>query len=282
VPDHPLKLALCNEVIREMSFADQCQFAVDLGYDGLEIAPFTLSPKPAALSTASRRSLRRVAEHAGIDIVGLHWLLMTPQGLSLTSDDATMAQRTRAHMLDMVDLCADLGGRILVHGSPAQRALADAASAGQARDIAIGHLRAAGQRAEARGVIYCLEPLAPKATDFITSVAEAVALIKHADTPGLATMIDTHAAWLGEDAPPQDIVREFAQQGFIRHVHVNETNRKAPGQGDHSFLPLIQALINCNYVGFVSVEPFEYEPSGAVAAGVAIEYLRSQMKALSR
>ena len=48
------RLALCNEVVRELAFADQCALAKGLGYDGLEIAPFTLSDEPHRLPPAKR------------------------------------------------------------------------------------------------------------------------------------------------------------------------------------------------------------------------------------
>ena len=47
-----MKIALCNEVLRDMEFAAQCDYAAALGYDGLELAPFTLGAKPHLLRAA--------------------------------------------------------------------------------------------------------------------------------------------------------------------------------------------------------------------------------------
>lgn len=120
-----MKISLCNEVIRELEFGAQCEFARKLGYDGLELAPFTLGENPHLLSSADRAALRRAAESAGIQITSLHWLLVTPKGLSITSPNASVRKQTTEVMCRLVDLCADLGGIALVHGSPAQRNLAD-------------------------------------------------------------------------------------------------------------------------------------------------------------
>ncbi|MHA1564295.1 MAG: sugar phosphate isomerase/epimerase family protein, partial [Alphaproteobacteria bacterium] len=88
-----MKLALCNEVIREKSFAEQCAFAAALGYEALEVAPFTLASEPAALDTKVCTELRRVAAQEGIEICGLHWLLVAPPGLSLNGPDDEARQR---------------------------------------------------------------------------------------------------------------------------------------------------------------------------------------------
>ncbi|MBL4629444.1 MAG: TIM barrel protein [Roseicyclus sp.] len=113
------RIALCNEVLREFDFAEQCRIIADLGFDAIEIAPFTLSGDPAHLSLERRREVRAMAEDAGLSVAGLHWLMNAPEGLSIT--DPTRADVAGAHMEAMVQLCADLGGEVLVHGSPMAR-----------------------------------------------------------------------------------------------------------------------------------------------------------------
>src|SRR4051794_21816058 len=119
-----MRISLCNEVIAELCFAKQCELAAALGYDGLEIAPYTLSEDPTRLTAAQIAALRRAASDAGIAITGLHYLMRAPAGLSITSTDAAQRQRTIEVMHALCGLCAELGGKILVHGSPDQRVLA--------------------------------------------------------------------------------------------------------------------------------------------------------------
>src|SRR4051794_10014480 len=114
-----MRIALCNEVIAGMDFARQCAFAAALGYDGLEVAPFTLGDEPHLLHGEAVRRLRRAAQDAGIAVTGLHWLLVKPAGLSITSEDAAVRGRTLEVMRRLVGLCAELGGAVMVHGSPA-------------------------------------------------------------------------------------------------------------------------------------------------------------------
>ena len=68
--------------------------------------------------------MRRQAKHAGLEIVGLHWLLGNTKGFHLTSPDAAVRRKTAAYLGDLARLCGELGGRIMVLGSPQQRNLA--------------------------------------------------------------------------------------------------------------------------------------------------------------
>ena len=118
-----LRFALCNEVLQPLAFERQCAVATALGYDALEVAPFTLADDPMAISDAEAAVFRRMAEDAGTAISGLHWLLVAPAGLSIVSADATVRERTVAVMQRLVELCRLMGGRYLVHGSPKQRSV---------------------------------------------------------------------------------------------------------------------------------------------------------------
>ena len=268
------RFTLCNEVVAGLPFERQCALAAALGYDGLEIAPFTLSQEPASVTAAQRARFRKIAEDTGIAITGLHWLLTAPAGLSLTSDDPETHRRTGEHMNAMVDLCADLGGKVIIHGSPKQRGLDHASSPQRARDGALTLLRSAAERAQGAGVTYCIEPLSPAMTDYVTNVAEALDIVEEINLPSLATMIDTLAAWGGENEEPDALIRRHMASGRIRHIHVNDDNMRAPGQGERRFAPVLKALLDTSYNGLIGIEPFDYHPDGPAAAARAIGYLR--------
>lgn len=275
-----MKLSLCNEVVRELDFREQCALARDLGYDGLELAPFTLSDEPHRLSAARRAELRRIAEDAGTPVTGLHWLLLVPDGLSITSAEAAVRARTVDVMRGLIELCADLGGRVLVHGSPKQRALGP----GESAEIAIARAGDAFARiaedAEQADVLYCIEPLAHAETAVINTVEEAATVVEAVASPAVRTMIDTCAASQAEDATIPDLIDRRLPGGLIGHVHLNDTSRRAPGQGKLRFAPILQALERNRYAGICSVEPFVYEPDGPTTAARAIGYLRGLAEAL--
>ena len=116
-----MKLSLCNEVVRELSFDRQCALAAGLGYRGLELAPFTFGDDAWRMPAAKRAEIRKVSADNGLEVSGLHWLLAAPAGLSITSADRAVWQKSVDVLRASVDLCAELGGTYLVHGSPAQR-----------------------------------------------------------------------------------------------------------------------------------------------------------------
>src|SRR5664279_4270738 len=83
-----MRISLCNEVLASMPLAQQCEYAAKLGYDGLEIAPYTLSDTPEKISSGEAAKIRATVESFGLVVTGLHWLLVKPAGLSLTDPDA--------------------------------------------------------------------------------------------------------------------------------------------------------------------------------------------------
>jgi D-psicose/D-tagatose/L-ribulose 3-epimerase len=180
----------------------------------------------------------------------------------------------------MVELCADLGGEMLVHGSPDARNPADAPDPATARATAAACFARAGRAAEAAGVRYCLEPLSPTLTPFLNTVADCAAFIDEIGAPGLMTMLDTCAAADSEDRPAHEALAEWLPTRRIGHVHVNDPNRRAPGQGAMTFRAVLEAVARSDYTGYVSAEPFVYEPSGLATAAVAAGYLRGLREAI--
>ncbi|MEW5976075.1 MAG: sugar phosphate isomerase/epimerase family protein [Acidobacteriota bacterium] len=276
-----MKIGLCNEVVRELDFVSQCRLARDLGYDGLELAPFTLSENPHQLPQSRRAELRRMVREEGLEVSGLHWLLLTPKGLSINSPDVGVRDRTVEVMRGLIDLCADLGGTVLIHGSPAQRQVmkGDEPTAAwqRARDL----FATIAENAAASGVVYCIEPLAPADTNFINTVAEAAELVSAVAHPAFQTMLDTCAARNGEQESPAQLLHHWLPSGKVRHVHVNDRNRQGPGQGKDEFGPVFRTLIQHRYGGWVGVEPFDYRPDGAGSAARAIGYIRGLLEPLS-
>jgi D-psicose/D-tagatose/L-ribulose 3-epimerase len=275
-----VKLALCNEVIAEgRDLAAQCELAAALGYQGLEVAPFTLDAEtPHLLSEVRCAEIRRAAADAGIRISGLHWLLVKPAGLSITTDDPSVRAATLDVMCRLVDLCAALGGDVLVHGSPAQRRLPEQDTE-TARGYAYELLVAIAAHAHSAGVVYCIEPLATPTANFINTLDEAAAIVRSIGNPALRTMIDCSAASNMETDPLDVLIERWLPTGLVAHIQVNDRNKRGPGQGTDRFAPLIAALKRQHYSGWIAAEPFEYVPDGATCAARTIGYLQGLIEA---
>jgi D-psicose/D-tagatose/L-ribulose 3-epimerase len=270
-----MKLALCNEVLRPLPLAAQCEAAARMGYDALEIAPFTLTADPTTLDDPHARDLRATARAHGLEICSLHWLLVKPDGLSLVTDDALLRQRTLDLLRRLIDFAAACGAKVLVHGSPKQRSPAPGQSVADATARLEAALAELAPHAAAAGVTYCIEALAPFETDVVNTVAEAAALVDRIGSPAVRTMLDVSAASHSESAPVHEVLRRFLISGHIAHVQVNDKNRRGPGQGDTDLRPVLQVLRDTGYGGWVAVEPFEYVPDGPACAEISARHVRT-------
>ena len=276
-----MRIALCNEVIASLPFDRQCIVAKQLGYDGIEIAPMTLSDAPQTLSATRRAQIRRSAADAEIAITGLHYLLRAPAGLSITSADGAIRARTKDVMRRLCDLAADLGAGIVVHGSPEQRRLEPSDEA-EGRKRGAECFAAVASAAEGAGVIYCIEPLSLDQTQFVNTVAEAAEMVRAIGSPAMRTMIDCSSAGRSEAEPIPDLLRKWLPSGLIAHIHFNDPNRRGPGEGKLAFAPILKALREGGYSGMAAIEPFIYEPDGPTCAARSIGYLRGLLEALDR
>ena len=268
----PFRYALCNELLDDRPFAEQCATIAGCGYGGVEIAPFTLAPRVTELSARDRTTLRTTAEDAGLEVVGLHWLLAKTEGLHLTTPDDAVRRRTADYLVALAECCADLGGRVLVFGSPPQRNLEEGTSYTAAVERAAETFKAAAPTFEDRGVVLCFEPLAPAETDFVNTCGQAAELIDRVGSPAFRLHQDVKAMLGGESAPPAEVIRDFA--GLTEHFHANDANLLGPGMGDTDFAPIFTALDETGYDGWVSVEVFDYAPGRDEIARRSIEHMR--------
>jgi len=266
-----MRYAICNETFEGWDHQRVCRLVADLGYGGLEIAPFTLAPRITDVSREQRRTLRREAEECGLKIIGLHWLLAKTEGLQLTSPDETVRKRTAEYLVELARCCRDLGGQPLVFGSRTPRRIPPGASQKQANDYAADTFRGALPSIADSGVKLCLEPLPPPEADFITSCAEAVELLDRVSHPNFVLHLDVKAM-ASDEAPIPELIRRHA--GRTAHFHANDPNKRGPGFGSTDFVPILQALKEADYHGWVSVEVFDYSPDPETIARESIRYLK--------
>jgi sugar phosphate isomerase/epimerase len=266
-----MRYAICNETFDGWDHAHVCRFVAEVGYTGLEMAPFTLAPRATDVSPAQRSLLRRQAEDCGLKIIGLHWLLAKTEGLQLTATEPAVRQRTADYLVELARLCRDLGGDLMVFGSPAQRRIPASSTRAQATDYAVDTFQRALPGIVDAGVKLCLEPLAPPEADFINTCAEAVAILDRISHPNFLLHLDVKAMAVDEAPVPELIRRHAARTG---HFHANDPNRRGPGFGDTDFAPIFRALKESRYPGWVSVEVFDYSPDPETIARDSLRYMR--------
>lgn len=271
-----MKYAACNEMFGNRPFVDTFSTLRELGYTGVEIAPFTLNfdahPFDVREVPPERiLEMRDAAEGADLEIIGLHWLLARTEGFHLTSPDADVRRHTAEYMQKLVEVCADLGGRIMVLGSPQQRNFLPGVSYDDAEDYATEVLHAVMPACRQFKVTLALEPLGPTEGDFLLNAAAAIRLAEKVDSPHCKLHLDVKAM-SSEEKPIDGIIRESRE--WLVHFHANDPNRLGPGMGEVDFQPIFQALREIDYDAWISVEVFDYEPSPEEIARRSIEYMR--------
>lgn len=266
-----MRYAICNETFQDWDWATTCQKVAELGYEGIEVAPFTLAEDVRTISAHARHVYANTAQRAGLKVTGLHWLLVSPAGLSVTSPDAAVRAETADYLRALVDFCADLGGHVLVLGSPKQRRIPEGETAEIATERLHACLEPALARCTERDVVLCLEPLPPPEANFILRLNEAVELVKRFGHSALRTIFDVKSA-SSEGQPLPRLIREFAP--FLGHVHANDVNLRGPGFGDTDFIPILSTLKEVGYSGSISIEVFDYSPDPVTIARDGLAYLR--------
>lgn len=266
-----MRFAVCHELFEGWELDRSLAFAAGLGYDGVELAPFVFGVPVSDITAETRDRIRRSAAKHGLAVVGLHWLLAKTTGLRLTSPDAGVRDRTRIYVLDLIRFCADVGGELMVFGSPQQRNLAP----GQSFDEGCAH---AGEvfkgclgELERCRVTLCFEPLSTRETNFVTTAEQGRELVEAVGHPRFRLHLDVKAM-ASEPKPIPDIIRENA--AVLHHFHANDPNLRGPGMGELDYAPIVRALREVGYDRWISVETFDSTLGPETNARESIAYLR--------
>jgi len=266
-----MKFGICNEIYEGWKLENVFKHAASVGYDVVEIAPFTLAPLITDVNTNERQRIREAAERTGISISGLHWVLAHTTGFHLTTPDASVRRDTSRYLVDLVNCCADLGGSRMIVGSPKQRSLSENQNQEQAWKNALEVFKDAVECAEDQDVIICIEPLGPSETDFINTAEAGRRFAAEFSSKAMSVILDVKAMCTEAISIPQ-IIQESA--GQFAYFHANDRNLKGPGFGDVDFHPIAKALRAAGYDGTVSVEVFNFEEGPEAIASRSIEYLQ--------
>ncbi len=273
----PIKFAICNETWQHTGWTHDlvCERIAAHGYDGVEIAPFTLNPNPEDITEAEAVEIGNVTRKHGLQVVGLHWLLVQPPGMHLTTEDKAIRDRTAAFGCHLARLCAAMGGTVLVWGSPKQRHLDDHVSWNETATRAAEVLRTISETAGPLGVTLAMEPLSRKETNFLTTAEETIKLLRLVDHPACRLHLDVKAMSDEPNAIP-DIIRASAADTV--HFHANDPNLRGPGMGSVLYEPIVKALDDTGYDKWISVEVFDYTPDADTIADLSLSYLHEMFE----
>lgn len=266
-----MKFGICNEIFRNWKLDEAMRFAAKTGYDAIEIAPFTIEKHVTDILPEKRREIREAAGQSGIEISGIHWVLVQTEGMHLTHPEKTIRDKTADYFCELVRFCHDIGGKFIINGSPKQRNVMEGGTPEQAWDWAAESFRPAVKLAENLGITICFEPLASAETNFINTAAEAIRFVSQFDSPAMKIILDVKAM-CSEGKPIPEIIRD--SWPHFAYFHANDKNLRGPGFGEIDFQPIVAALKEVGYDGYVSVEVFKFEEGAETIATKSIDYLK--------
>jgi sugar phosphate isomerase/epimerase len=162
----------------------------------------------------------------------------------------------------------------MVLGSPLQRNLLPGVTHDQALKHAADVIRQAVPELEQTGVTLCVEPLGPIEGDFLNTADLGAQLCSLVGSNHCRLHLDVKAMST-EARPIPQIIHE--QKGLLHHFHANDPNKLGPGMGEIDFVPIMRALGEIDYRGWVSVEVFDYSPG---AEHIARASMQNMLRAL--
>jgi D-psicose/D-tagatose/L-ribulose 3-epimerase len=270
-----VRFAICNEVFGDLPLAEHFAVAAELGFDAVEIAPFTLEPYVTNILPPARRELRRLAEDHGLGIAAIHWVLAKTEGFHSTHPDPNVRSRTIDYLRALVDFGVDIGAGAMVVGSPQQRRVLDDVTYAEAWQRFGEAMAAAGEHGADAGFKICIEPLAPDTdNNFILKTVEAAKLAREIGMPNVGVIVDTYSATRTEE----DVPAAIRMAGdLLLHYHCNDLNKRAPGYGRVDFVPIFEALLQIGFAGYCSIEVFDFSLDPKEHAGKGLEHLKAAL-----
>lgn len=272
-----MKFTLCNEMYQCWSFENQFEACATWGYDGIELAPFSLDPilqsgKSCCISlerinSTIRNRIISCSRQSGVVVSGFHWILAKTKGYHITTNDTEIRRKTSEYLSQLAFFCAELGGSYMVLGSPKQRNQTREQTHAEALKNAIETISNVLPTLEKTGVTLALEALSPTETNFWVNAEEVLNFIKTMGNPDkLSLHLDCKAMDSGEYQSIPDTLRYIAPEKKFFSFHANDPNLQGPGFGNLNFDWIMEALREIEFDGWIGVEPFDYSP-GIVELG---------------
>jgi len=244
-----MKIALSNIAWENRHLSKYLKLLKKLNCSGVEIAPDIIWPKPTNSSNEERKIFKNIILKEGLDIVGFHALLFSRPDLQFFQSKESR-KATVNYLCELIKLCADLGGKQLIFGSPKNRRLHNRKYSECLGQIMEDFFQIC-EFGKKHDIFFCIEPLGPNETDFIKSVEEGGNIVNKIDHPFFKLHLDTKALFATKENP-NEILIKF--NNIIQHVHVSDENLKEPGSVNSGHREIGEALNKAGYSNYLSIE----------------------------
>lgn len=227
---------------------------VELGFEGVELAPSKVFGDLKAIALREVRAYRRRVEGRGLSVSALQAILFGVPGVHLFESPASR-ERMAGHLRRVAEIAGELGAGACVFGSPTLRD-PGTRSTDQALAIAEEFLSSVALDFAVQGVELCFEanPSIYQCR-FVTRTQEAFDLVDRMNVPGIAMKLDTGTMFINGEEP--SIIRQVERR--IGHFHVSEPNLVPIGETGIDHTPIAEALNGSTYAQWISIEMKEVD-----------------------
>jgi sugar phosphate isomerase/epimerase len=220
-----------------------CREAAARGFDAVEVFP----PSADAVNADELRSL---LDDNGLSLAavgtGAGWV---KHKLSLTSADEATREKAIAFVRSIMDLAAKFEAPAIIGSMQGKW------EGAVTKPVALRYLGNAlfklDDHARDIGTTLLYEPLNRYETNLINTLGDAVQVISGIGADNVKILADLYHMNIEETNIP-DAIRNAGSR--IGHVHFADSNRRAAGLGHTDFLPIVSALVEIGYEGYLSAE----------------------------
>lgn len=227
--------------------AASCRLAKELGYDAVEI----FAPGPDAVNRGELKSLLADLDLSVAAVgTGAGWV---KHRLHLALPDADSRRKAVDFIKQMIDFGAEFKAPAII-GSMQGRS-GEGVDKATAKSYLCDALQTLGEYAAGQGSVLIYEPLNRYETDQACTMAAGCELLDRLSTKSVVLLADLFHMGIEETC----IATALRQTGSrVGHVHFVDSNRRPVGYGHTDFGPIIAALHEINYGGYLSAEAFAY------------------------
>ncbi len=240
--------------------------AAELGFDAIELFPTAPEEVPVA-------ELRTLLERHSLALAavgtGAGWLR---RQLTLTSPDANARDQAIGFIGRMLEVAAPFRAPVII-GSMQGRYVGDVTRS-QALAFLAEALTQLNATAATLGMHVLYEPLNRYETNLFNRLGDAAAWLRQHRWPHVMLLADLFHMNM-EEADSPAALRQAGD--LVGHVHFADSNRHAIGFGQTAVAPIITALREAGYAGYLSAEVFPL-PGPASAAAQTIKAFREATK----
>ncbi len=264
------KFSFCQELFKNWPLDKLSSFLFNLGYDGIELAPFIFAHDIRTIYYQEILKYRTEITNSGLNVSAIHWLLGSPKNLSITSILDEVYNNTRDFFKKLIEFGHLLETQYLIFGSPKQRQLGFE-HRNKEYERAIAFFQEMSEIAKQYEIKIAFEPLGPQITNFGGTIQDSLEIIEKVNHPSFTLMLDT-SALIREGKEPAEIIKQMKNK-FV-YFHLNDPNELGPGMGSLDFNPILRSLKEIQYKGWLSVEPFSTAIMPDEIAEKSIQYLK--------